>query len=390
MAIGKFIGGYVFHSQALIADACHALTDLVSDFMTLGTVSLASKTPTSRFPNGFGKIESLGALGVSGLLLGGGVLMGMGAVHALMMQAFPDLAHALEHWGLLGHAHGHSHSHVGDLSGAVGPNINAAWLAGGSILIKESLYRATMKVARERKSSVLASNAIHHRIDSLTSIVALLTIGGAHVLPSALWLDPVGGLLISMMVINAGYANTKTSLLELADSAVDPEMTSVVRKATVEALQELPISTFTSGITSRSNSSSSSPSSPSQTAQEEAWKQIRVARVSGIKAGQNYLMGLDLVVPADWTMAQTHSIEQHVRETVGGKVRGLKRLKVRFVPDTAVPIDSEAREEDVERQLGMEEFVEPKEKLEADEKEEGEVKSNTGTEDVSSSVQRRK
>lgn len=143
MAIGKFIGGYVFHSQALIADAYHALTDLVSDFMTLGTVSLSSKPPTSRFPNGFGKVESLGALGVSGLLLGGGVLMGMGAVHALMMQVFPDIAHALEHIGLLGHAHGHSHSHTGDLGGAIGPNINAAWLAAGSILIKESLYRAS-------------------------------------------------------------------------------------------------------------------------------------------------------------------------------------------------------------------------------------------------------
>jgi Cation efflux family len=37
MAIGKGVGGYVFHSQALIADAFHALTDLVSDFMTLAS-----------------------------------------------------------------------------------------------------------------------------------------------------------------------------------------------------------------------------------------------------------------------------------------------------------------------------------------------------------------
>jgi Cation efflux family len=37
MAIGKGVGGYVFHSQALVADAFHALTDLVSDFMTLAS-----------------------------------------------------------------------------------------------------------------------------------------------------------------------------------------------------------------------------------------------------------------------------------------------------------------------------------------------------------------
>jgi len=44
--------------------------------MTLATVSFALKTPTERFPNGYGKIESLGSLGVSSLLLLGGMAMG--------------------------------------------------------------------------------------------------------------------------------------------------------------------------------------------------------------------------------------------------------------------------------------------------------------------------
>lgn len=59
-----------------MADAVHALTDLVSDFLTLSTVALALKKPTENFPNGYGKFESLGGLGVSGLLLVGGLLMG--------------------------------------------------------------------------------------------------------------------------------------------------------------------------------------------------------------------------------------------------------------------------------------------------------------------------
>ena len=65
MAIGKGFGGYVFNSQALIADGFHALTDLVSDFMTLATISWSLKPPSERFPYGYGKMESLGALGVS-------------------------------------------------------------------------------------------------------------------------------------------------------------------------------------------------------------------------------------------------------------------------------------------------------------------------------------
>ena len=138
MAIGKFIGGYVFHSQALIADAYHALTDLVSDFLTLGTVAWSLKPPSERFPNGYGKIESIGALGVSGLLLCGGVFMGLNAGQVLLDQFYPEAADAIAHTGMLGH--GHSHSHGVEV---LGPSIHAAWLAGGSIIIKEWLYRAS-------------------------------------------------------------------------------------------------------------------------------------------------------------------------------------------------------------------------------------------------------
>ena len=141
MAVGKGIGGYVFNSQALIADAFHALTDLVSDFMTLATISWSLKPPTERFPNGYGKVESLGALGVSGILLFGGAGMALNGLDLLYLQFFIDHAH--DHAGHGDHAHrlfgfGHSHSHSTDL-----PNVNAAWLAAGSIAVKEWLYRAS-------------------------------------------------------------------------------------------------------------------------------------------------------------------------------------------------------------------------------------------------------
>ena len=141
MAVGKGIGGYYFNSQALVADAFHALTDLVSDFMTLATVSWSLKPPTARFPGGYGKIESLGSLGVSGLLLTGGVLMGLNACELLYHQFFIDAAVASGHGhgGIFGHSHSHNPS-------GLGPNINAAWLAAGSIAVKEYLYRASKVV----------------------------------------------------------------------------------------------------------------------------------------------------------------------------------------------------------------------------------------------------
>lgn len=160
-----------------------------------------------------------------------------------------------------------------------------------------------MKVANERKSSVLASNAIHHRVDSLTSIVALFTIGGTYLFRDASWLDPVGGLLISLMVIKAGWGNTRTSLLELADTTVDDEIKTAVQKAAAKAL-----STVNDGGS------------------------VKIRDVQGMKSGQNYLMDVELAVPGVWSVQRSREIEERVRATIGSSLRGVKRVKVRFIP----------------------------------------------------------
>ncbi|KAI4285363.1 MAG: hypothetical protein L6R38_000719 [Xanthoria sp. 2 TBL-2021] len=327
MAICKGTAGYVFNSQALVADAFHAMTDLVSDFMTLGTVAWSLKPPTARFPSGYGKIESLGSLGVSGLLLTGGILMGLNACNVLYNQFFIDAAHAAHehsHGGIFGHSHSHG---VADM----GPNINAAWVAAASIGVKEYLYRASecppmaihlalphhraaMKVAKERKSSVLASNAVHHRIDSLTSIVALVAIAGSHLFAGTTWLDPVGGLIVSFMVVRAGWANTGQALLELADVGVDGEIKNSVRKAANKEINPA----------SRSAVFAELPN--------ESLVQVEVRDIQGVKAGQNYLMDVELAVPESWTVQQTRILEESVRSRVGSTVRGVRRVKVRIVP----------------------------------------------------------
>ncbi len=166
-----------------------------------------------------------------------------------------------------------------------------------------------MKIAKERKSSVLASNAVHHRIDSLTSIVALVAIGGSHLFNGASWLDPVGGLIVSMMVIRAGWGNTGSALLELADVGIDEEMKGSVRKAANKAL-----------------------SAESLREARIAGAEVQVRDVQGVKAGQNYLMDVALSVPSSYTVKQTRIIEDVVRERIGSQVRGVRRVKTRFMP----------------------------------------------------------
>ncbi|RFU73895.1 cation efflux [Trichoderma arundinaceum] len=298
MAIAKFIGGWAFNSKAMIADAWHSIADLASDILTLATVSWSIKSPTDRFPLGFGKVESLGALGVSGMLIVGGFYMGFESAVTLYGHWNPEAAHHMLEHVAHGHSHSHSHSHA-DLGI---PSIHAAWLAAGTILIKEWLYQATMKVARDRKSSVLASNAIHHRIDSLTGIVTLFAIVGANVIENAAWLDPVGGLLISVMVLHAGLGNTKSAFLELIDQSLDDEVKSSVRKHAHRAIANV-----------------------------SEGHQAELRDITGTKSGPNYLVDLEMAVPGAWTVDDVKDLEDAVRTQVGGKVRGVKRVRVRFV-----------------------------------------------------------
>lgn len=150
MAVGKGIGGYLLNSQSLMADAFHSLTDLVSDFLTLATVSWSLKPPTARFPGGYGKIESLGSLGVSSLLLAGGLGLGWHSCEILYSSFFMDVAAAAGDHAHHGHEHAHSHggsifshSHSHNPADMGIPSIHAAWIAGASIVVKEYLYHAS-------------------------------------------------------------------------------------------------------------------------------------------------------------------------------------------------------------------------------------------------------
>ena len=144
---------------------------------------------------------------------------------------------------------------------------------------------------------VLFNQQLSDRVDSLTAFVALFTIVASHFLEGARWLDPVGGLIISGMIVQAGWVNTKSALLELADATMDEEVRASAQKAATDALSH-------------------------------GGAEIR--GVQGIKSGQNLMFEIEVGVPADWTVSQSNEVETDIRATVAEKVRGTKRVNVRF------------------------------------------------------------
>lgn len=204
----KFAAGFLGNSQAMLADAAHSLSDLISDGITLLTVKLSSKPVTDCYPYGRGKFDSFGALSVGAILCATGATVGFEAI-----ESFQQMASGVETKQV---------------------EMIALVAALTSIASKEWLYRATLKVSQKYNSPVLKSNADHHRSDALSSMVALAGIGGS--MMNIPMLDPLAGALVSGMIIKTGAEIMIGAFRDLTDRRADDDVLEAVQR-TLDELQ---------------------------------------------------------------------------------------------------------------------------------------------------------
>ncbi|CCD25462.1 cation diffusion facilitator family transporter NDAI_0F01430 [Naumovozyma dairenensis CBS 421] len=319
MAVGKFVGGIVFHSQALFADSIHALSDLVSDFLTLFSVKLATTSkPNRNYPYGYGKVETVGSLAVSTILAMAGVSIGWTSLCSIVGPIVP---HVITETitGYLGmSSHGHSHSIVPE--GVT--NINAAWIAGGSIVVKEWIFQATKKIAVQTNSNVLMANAWHHRIDSLTSLVALVAITGSYFL-NIQSLDAIGGLAVSTLVVKAGGQGMYGAMKELIDQSLSVEDSRYIKvqSSIEESLAKLV-----------SNNNSDKP--------------YKIRELTVLSSGRNLRASVILEVPLQkWDnvlgIHEFENVSNHLRNALFKEVENLGKLDIEFVEEKSSTMDGQ-------------------------------------------------
>lgn len=194
----KLFAGIVGSSSAMVADAVHSLSDLASDVVIVIFSRISSKGKDKSHDYGHGKFETLAVLCVCLILA---------VVGAKMMQSSIAKIRLL-------------------LSGeqlAV-PGAIALWMALVSIVVKEVLYQWTAKVGKKVDSPAVVANAWHHRTDALSSVGALLGIGGAIVLGGKwLILDPLTGVIISIFIIVIAVRMALPALNSLTDASLSDE-----------------------------------------------------------------------------------------------------------------------------------------------------------------------
>jgi len=190
----KFAAGIFGHSQALIADAVHSVSDLFTDIIVLLGLKIGKKAPDEEHHFGHARIETLASAVVGLSLIATAIYLGI--------EAGLNIYH-------------HTEYH---------PTKLALIGAGVSIAVKEALYHYTVRVGRRIKSQLIVSNAWHHRSDSLSSIAVLIGVTGAIIKPSWHILDAFAALLVSFFIVKVGLEILGKSLREFTDTAPSPEI----------------------------------------------------------------------------------------------------------------------------------------------------------------------
>ena len=203
----KFAAGVLGHSAAMMADAVHSLSDFLTDMVVLVFVRISSKPADSGHDYGHGKYETLATalIGVALLIVAGGILF--------------QSAGALVSW-----------FRGEDLPK---PGMLALWAALISIVLKELTFQYTVRRGRKLHSSVVEANAWHHRSDALSSIGALVGIGGA-ILFGDRWtvLDPLASLIVGFFIVHAAWKLLKNGIDDLTEASlpddVEKEILSII------------------------------------------------------------------------------------------------------------------------------------------------------------------
>ena len=204
LVAAKAAAGVLGDSQALVADAVHSLSDLLSDAVVLVGLRLGRKEPDADHHFGHGRIETLAAAVVGISLLGVAGFLGHDAARAI-------------------YAHEEHH-----------PTWIALCGAALSIAAKEWMYRYTVRVGRRIGSDLLVANAWHHRSDALSSVAVLIGVGASQIDPDLHVLDAYATGLVSFFIIKAGLEVLGRAARELSDAAPHREVVDGIARAALD------------------------------------------------------------------------------------------------------------------------------------------------------------
>lgn len=199
LAIVKTAVGLMTGSLSVLASAVDSLLDFFVSLVNGFALRKAKAPADDRFRYGYGKIEALGAL-FEGLLIGiSGAAIGFFAIGRLISGKGPE---------------------------TLGPSLYVMLF---SIAVTGVLVWHLGKVAKQTKSLIVASDALHYKTDLFSNGAVLVGVAAMQ-LTGALSIDAYVSLGVAAYILSSAFAILKESVFMLMDHRLDEEEEAAIRE----------------------------------------------------------------------------------------------------------------------------------------------------------------
>lgn len=186
----KLFAGIVGNSGAMISDAIHSFSDVLTTLIAWIGVKVSKRAADNSHPYGHERLECVASLFLGLVLLATGIGVGKVGVENILSENYETLAI---------------------------PSTIALVAAIISIVGKEAMYWYTRYYAKLINSAAFMADAWHHRSDAFSSIGSLIGIGGAMLgFPV---LDSVASVVICVFIVKVAYDISKDALVKMLDTS---------------------------------------------------------------------------------------------------------------------------------------------------------------------------
>ncbi len=197
----KFILGLFLNSIALIADSIHTLSDVATSAVVIFGFKVSKKPSDKEHPFGHGRAEYIATLIIAILL----VVTGLGFIE----QSIDRIINAVQ---------------ITNLDYAIPVGIVLII----SAFLKEWMARFSFAIGKKINSDILVADAWHHRSDALASVAIGISLIGSYY--GYMILDPIFGVIVSLIIIYVGILLGKTSSNYLIGQAPDKELIETIKE----------------------------------------------------------------------------------------------------------------------------------------------------------------
>ena len=269
LVIFKMFAGIVAHSAAMVSDAVHSASDVLSSIIVIVGVKLSTRAADKEHPYGHERLECVAAIILAVILAITGFMIGLNAMKSIL------------------HPEGDA---------AVTPGMLALIAAMVSIVTKEGMYRYTMHFAKMLDSASLMASAWDHRSDAFSSIGALVGIAGARLGYPVL--EHIASVVICLFILKAAYDIFMEALDKMLDHSAGEDLEKEIAKCAAGLDQVM-----------------------------------HVDLVRSREFGSRVYVDIEISCDGNMTLSESHKIAEQVHEVIEEKFEKVKHIMVHVNPD---------------------------------------------------------